>query len=122
MPKMVAALSGAALAACGHVHVTAAVPHLFVRRLLAPALPAAPYAVVSPVAPNSPQSRDGEADSTPDDILKMVKEQAAPPHRCVPAGKSAAAAVRSPHTAKRGRSICYADGTTPQHALLFSCI
>jgi hypothetical protein len=28
------------------------------------------------------QARNGEADTTPDDILNMVKEQAAPPHRC----------------------------------------
>lgn len=30
------------------------------------------------------QARNGEADSTPDEILAMVKQQAAPAHRCVP--------------------------------------
>ena len=29
------------------------------------------------------QARKGESDSTPDDILAMVKAQAQPPHRCV---------------------------------------
>ena len=28
------------------------------------------------------QARQGEGESTPDDILEMVKAQAAPPHRC----------------------------------------
>ena len=29
------------------------------------------------------QARKGESDSTPDDILAMVKAQAQPAHRCV---------------------------------------
>jgi hypothetical protein len=29
------------------------------------------------------QARNGEPDNTPDEIMNMVKQQAAPPHRCV---------------------------------------
>lgn len=35
------------------------------------------------LAPCPMQAKNGEADSTPDEIMQMVKAQAAPKHRCV---------------------------------------
>ena len=44
------------------------------------------------------QARKGEADTTPDDILSMVKAQAQPPHRSVAVMREQAASVSCMNT------------------------